>query len=57
MLLKYTPNGTAYRESPYTQVEEDDFHRRVGIGPVTVFRPAPVPAVRSKKPTRQPLGE
>ena len=39
MILKYvTKNGMRIHEPPYTKAEEDEFYRRVGGGPVTVYR-------------------
>jgi hypothetical protein len=52
MVLKYTPNGIAYHEPPYTEAEEADFYRRVGGGPVSVVRPATVVAPKEKPPQK-----
>jgi hypothetical protein len=52
MVRKYTPNGTPYREPPYTAAEEAEFYRRVGGGPVSVVKPAA--AVSPQKPEPQP---
>ena len=43
MVTKYTPKRNPYREPPYTEVEEADFYRRVGGGPITVVKPAAAP--------------
>jgi len=42
MVVKYiTPGGGRIHGPPYTQAEEDEFYRRIGGGPVTVYRARP----------------
>ena len=42
MVVKYiTPGGSRIHEPPYTQAEEDEIYRRIGGGPVTVYRARP----------------
>ena len=41
VLKKVFPSGTVLHEPPYTQAEEDEFYRRIGGGPVTVYRARP----------------
>ena len=38
MVVKIDKHGNRYHEPPYTQAEEDEFYRRVGGGPVTLYR-------------------
>jgi hypothetical protein len=41
MVVKYiTPGGSRIHGPPYTQAEEDEFYRRIGGGPITIFRAA-----------------
>jgi hypothetical protein len=39
MVRRYSDSGKSWwEEPPYTEDEEMDFYRRIGSGPVTVFR-------------------
>jgi hypothetical protein len=41
MVVKIDKHGNRYHAPPYTKAEEDEFYRRVGGGPVTVYRARP----------------
>ena len=41
MVVKVDRYGNRYHSPPYTKAEEAEFYRRIGGGPVTVYRARP----------------
>lgn len=53
MVVKIDKHGNRIHGPPYTKAEEDEFYRRVGSGPVTVYRSTDARKAPTQ-PARQP---